>query len=226
MHAWRFIVVLLLLLVGCGQADTPDATQLADAGATAFEAVETFEFDLQVTDGTSAPINDISIISAVGQTERPEKLQADLKARLAGAPIAVNIKAIIIGEEAWVTPNPFNVQQWEQVEGTEGLAAFSPAQGVSDVLRGMRELEYVGAEEINGIATHHIRGIADTSTLNAITGGVATAGEVTVDLWLGQDDTLLRKLSAVGALDPAEEPEITRTILIDNFNTAVDINAP
>jgi lipoprotein LprG len=219
------LMLVLLTLMACGKADV-DPAQLATQGADAFEKVDTFHFKLDVSEGKSAPINEIELISAEGDSQRPDRLSATLKARPVGVPIAANSNIIIIGVEAWITPNPFDLTKYEKMTDTGGLERFSPAKGVSDVLRGMRNLTYVGEEDVDGTTTHHIAGVTDAKTLEAITGGVASAGEVKIDLWLGKDDSFLRKMVAVGALDPAEEATITRTIVVSKFNESVTIEAP
>ena len=229
MALWRRIMAVMLILgivAGCGQAETPDAAKLATDAATAFESVQTFHFVLDVTEGNSAPPNEIILLSAEGDTERPDKLQATLKARLGDVPIAANIIAIIIGQDAWITPNPFNPSEFEKQADTSGLSAFSPAKGVSDVLRGLRNAEYVAEEELEGVKVHRIKGVVDAAALGALTGGAATGGDVQIEAWIGVDDTIVRKLVGVGALDPVEEATITRTIVMSAFNEPVTISAP
>ena len=94
------------------------------------------------------------------------------------------------------------------------------------MLRGLRNPAYVEEAEINGVKTHHISGVVDAATLSALTGGVATAGELKLDLWIGADDKLLRQLVAVGPLDPSENAAIKRTLNLDTFNAAVEIAPP
>lgn len=219
------LVFVLMALVACGKADV-DPVVVAQQGADAFEKVETFHFKLDVANGTAAPINEIELLSAEGDSKRPDRLFASLKARPVGVPIAANSNIIIIGTDAWLTPNPFDLKTYAKMEDTGGLESFSPAKGVSDVLRGMRNLTYVGEEDLDGTITHHISGVADAKTLEAITGGVASAGELKIDLWIGKDDSFLRKIVAVGALDPSEKATITRTIVVSKFNEPVTIEAP
>lgn len=220
------VLIALVVLVACGTPEQVDPAQLAQEGATAFDAVTSFGFTLDVTDGEAAPIGDIILISADGDSVRPDKVKAKLKAKLTGAPLAVNINGIIIGPDAWITPNPFNPVQYEKLEDTGGLESFSPATGVSDVLRGLRNPKYIEQAEINGTKTHHISGTVDATTLNALTGGTATAGELTLDLWIGVDDKLLRQLVAVGPLDPTEPASIKRTLTLRDFDQPVEITPP
>lgn len=223
---WLVSMVLVIVLAGCGRSETPDAAKLAADGATAFETVATFSFKLDVTEGEAAPLGDITLINAEGQSQRPNKVQAKLKAKLTGAPIAVNINGIIIGSDAWITPNPFNSTQYEKLADTGGLEAFSPAKGVSDVLRGLRNPTYVEEVAIEGVKTHHLSGMVDATNLNSLTGGAATAGELKLDLWIGVEDKLLRQLVAVGPLDPTEKAGIKRTLTLSKFNEPVEIAPP
>ena len=225
---WLLSILLLVLVAACGRSERPDPAKLAAEGATAFDAVTSFHFKLDVTEGESAPLGEIglTLISADGDTVRPDKVAARLKAKLAGAPIAVNINGIIIGADAWITPNPFNATQYEKLEDTGGLESFSPAKGVSDVLRGLRNPTYVEEVEIAGVKTHHLSGVVDAANLNSLTGGVATAGELKLDLWIGADDKLLRQLVAVGALDPSEKATIKRTLNLTQFNESFAIAPP
>jgi lipoprotein LprG len=220
------LILVLAALAACGASENPDPAKLASEGAAAFDAVSTFHFKLVVSEGQSAPLGDITLITAEGDSLRPDKVSAKLKAQLTGAPIAVNINGIIIGADAWITPNPFNPTQFEQLTDTAGLENFSPAKGVSEVLRGLRSPAFVETSEVEGVKVHHISGVVDAVGLNALTGGVATAGELKLDIWLGVDDKLLRQLVAVGPLDPSEKPGITRTLNLSKFNDPVTIEPP
>lgn len=220
------LILVLAALAACGTSEQPDPAKLAGEGATAFDAVTSFHFKLVVTEGLSAPLGTIILINAEGDSLRPNKVSAKLKAQLVGAPLAVNINGIIIGGDAWTTPNPFNLSQFEKMTDTAGLENFSPANGVSQVLRGLRNPTFVETTEVEGVQVHHISGVADAASLNALTGGVATAGELKLDLWLGVDDKLLRQLVAVGPLDPSEKPGITRTLNLSKFNDPVTIEPP
>ncbi|HEY1015888.1 MAG TPA: LppX_LprAFG lipoprotein [Herpetosiphonaceae bacterium] len=220
------LVLVLLLLAACGTPETVDPAKVASEGAVAFDAVSAFHFKLVVSDGDAAPLNDIILVEADGDTARPDKLKAKLKAKLPGVPILSNNNVIIIGADAWVTANPFDPDTYTKQADTAGLAAFSPAKGVSDVLRGLRGAAYVAQEEIGGVQTHHLSGTVDAVTLAALTGGAATAGEVKLDLWIGVEDKLVRQVIAVGALDPSEKPAIKRTLTLSEFNKTVEIAPP
>lgn len=220
------LMVTLLVVAACGRDEAPDPAKVASDGAMAFESINTFHFKLDVTEGESAPLGDITLISADGDSVRPDKVAAKLKAKLTGAPLALNINGIIIGADAWITPNPFNATVFEKLEDTAGLENFSPAKGVSDVLRGLRNPTFVETIDLAGTNVHHISGVADAASLNALTGGAATAGELKLDLWIGVDDKLLRQLVAVGSLDPAEPATIKRTLVLSKFNSAVTIAPP
>lgn len=220
------LMVTLLVVAACGRDEAPDPAKVASDGAMAFESINTFHFKLDVTEGESAPLGDITLISADGDSVRPDKVAAKLKAKLTGAPLALNINGIIIGADAWITPNPFNATVFEKLEDTAGLENFSPAKGVSDVLRGLRNPAFVETIDLAGTKVHHISGVADAASLNALTGGAATAGELKLDLWIGVDDKLLRQLVAVGSLDPAEPATIKRTLVLSKFNSAVTIAPP
>jgi lipoprotein LprG len=223
---WMLMALAALLLAACGKGEQPDPVKLASDGAAAFDQVSAFHFKLNIAEGEAAPLGDIILISADGNSLRPDKLKATLKAKLPGAPLAVNINGIIICADAWITPNPFNATVYEKLTETNGLESFSPAKGVSEVLRGLRASIYVEEAEIDSVKTHHISGVVDATSLNALTGGTATAGELKLDLWIGVDDKLLRQLVAVGPLDPSEKPGIKRTLVLDQFNAAVEITPP
>ncbi|ABX05289.1 MAG TPA: LppX_LprAFG lipoprotein [Herpetosiphon sp.] len=227
MRWWKKLglLVVAMALVACGNADV-DAAKVASEGATAFESVNNFHFKLTVSEGEAAPLGDIIIIDADGDSIRPDKIQAKIKAKLAGAPIAVNINGIIIGADAWITPNPFNPTAFEKLEDTGGLETFSPAKGISDVLRGLKTPTFVEEAEIDGTATYHISGEVDAQSVSALTGGVAEAGTIKLDLWIGKDDKLLRQLVAVGRLVSTEKETIKRTLIVSKFNQTLTIEPP
>ena len=187
----------------------------------AFKVVQTeasFKMD-EETFGTEFPIR------FSGDFQLPDRAGGNLQFALGLALLELDI--VTIGEQAYIT-NP-ETGVWEQYPlFLTGLPdPYDLVLPPSDISR-YSDLEMVKEQIIDGVQTRHIRANLRASVL----GG--SYEKLFVEMWIGKDDNLLRRLTmsgkaeveeedtaglAAGVLDIGGEAEFTMTITYSDFNT-------
>ena len=194
----------------------------------AFKVVQTeasFKMD-EETFGTEFPIR------FSGDFQLPDRAGGKLQFALGLALLELDI--VTIGEQAYIT-NP-ETGVWEQYPlFLTGLPdPYDLVLPPSDISR-YSDLEMVKEQIIDGVQTRHIRANLRASVL----GG--SYEKLFVEMWIGKDDNLLRRLTmsgkaeveeedtaglAAGVLDIGGEAEFTMTITYSDFNTPIAIEPP
>src|SRR5438552_2907974 len=107
MRRYGWVALFLVLLSGCGGGAAVDPQALARSSADRFDKVGTFHFKMDVSQGQPAAITsalgDILILGAEGDVKRPQMMSGTLKVQTKGALIAVNVKAIVLGKDAYLS---------------------------------------------------------------------------------------------------------------------------
>ena len=106
------------------------------------------------------------------------------------------------------------------------LAAQSPVQTFTQ-LRALRNVTEVGQETIGGTDTTHYRGRIDPAKLAAQFKSLASATYGPVDVWVGKDDGLVRRVKLAFALGTAASRQrIATTVDFSDFGKDVSVSAP
>ena len=194
----------------------------------AFKVVQTeasFRMD-EETFGTEFPIR------FSGDFQLPDRADGKLQIALGLALLELDI--VTIGEQAYIT-NP-ETGVWEQYPlFLTGLPnPYDLVLPPADTSR-YSEIEMVKEQTIDGVQTHHIRGLLRATVLGSSYDGLFT------DMWIGKEDGLLRRLSVSGKAEVEEEDtaglaasvldiggdaEFIMTITYSNFDRPVVIEPP
>lgn len=216
------------LLIACGGDDdavptSQDPADLLAKAATATEALTSFHFKLTHQNGsTPLPLN-LALETAEGNVVIPGRLAADVEAKAAGS-IPVSVKVIAIDDETWIT-NPFT-REWQRLPGA-GVRDFAdPETLVRALVDAIEDPRVDGGSEIGGVQTVKLVGSVDAGMLQDAL-GIARAGNVvTVEAWIGAEDSLPRRIRILGRLSSVEEENVSRQIDLSRFNQPVEINPP
>ena len=87
------------------------------------------------------------------------------------------------------------------------------------LLTKITDLTYVGEEPVDGLPAHHLQGTLPTEVMALFEVEDAPAESVMVDLWVGAEDSLMRRYQLV-------EPDSTSTFTLSRFGEAARIIAP
>lgn len=221
--------IAAFLLVACGGGDSSEsantektATEILDDASKAAADVDSFHFKLSHQNGsTPLPLN-LSLESAEGDIVVPDKLKADVKAEAAG--INVSVKIIGIGNQTWVT-NPFT-RDWQRLSGTNIRDFADPAALVTGILPAVKDPQIAGLEEVDGTSTYKLTGTIDSAALSDSLGIAEPGQTVTVEAWIGVDDSLPRRVKLIGPLTDDEKDNVTRQVDLSRYNQPVDIQQP
>lgn len=221
-----FIAVFVLACGGDGTrpADTDlSAEQVLERAAERLAQASTFHFRLtHENGGTQMPLN-LDLRTAEGDFQAPDRLSAEIEARAVAT--NVRVRAIAIEDRTWIT-NPFT-RQWQALPGSVSLRdAADPAGLVGAVVDDIRNAEIVGQERVDGVMTFKVTGRADSGAFRRAIGSARPGYPVDVEVWVGTEDFLPRKVRIIGPLENDDADNIVRELQLSRFDQSVDIQPP
>jgi hypothetical protein len=226
------LVALCLLPLACGggggknQATSGPLPPAADVLAKAVEraaTMKTFHFRLEHENGVSPIPLGLGLVTAEGDVVVPDRLYAKLEAKAGTQPVRVEV--IGIGAQGWIT-NPFN-RQWQPLpSGTTIKDVFDPTQGIDAVANSLANATVVAEEDVGGFATYHVEGTIDSAKLEAAAPIAEPGFTVKVKVWIGKDDSLIRRIRLEGPIASGEPDNIVRKLDVSKFDEPVTIEPP
>ena len=220
---WALTAVLAVAGVsGCGGGEGPSADEIVARTAAETGKVRSFHFVFAIehvpTGGTG-----LSLTFAEGDIVVPNRLRADVGGTFLGVPLR---SQLVVVDGAYYLKNPLS-GKWETIEAkTNPVAFFDPAKGVLGVIKGATDLERTGSEEVDAVASYRIAGKVKVSDLTALLGNPPSDRLVPVQLWIGEEDYLLRRLRLTGPVAASEPEDAVRTVEVSNHDEAVTIEPP
>lgn len=217
--------LLLLALAGCGGGggERPGAQDIVAATSEATAKQRSFRFTLDVRDVPPSATG-LSLTHADGAVVVPDRLRAKVAGTFARIPIVSEL-VIVGGRDYFKDPL---TGRWRTLDiETSPVALFDPRAGVLAVVRRARDLALAGEESVGGVDTYHLRGkvrARDAAPLVA-----ASSSEerlVDLDLWVGKDDDVLRRVRVSGPIAPGEPSGAFRTVELRDFGRSFGIEAP
>lgn len=219
-------LLCVLLLAGCGGDGgdkDPSAAEIVAAAAEKTAGLKSFRFTLDVENVPPAA-RGLSLTSAEGEVIVPDRLRAKAAATFSRIPIETEL--VFVGEEDYFI-DPLT-RQWRRLDvGTSPVAFFDPAKGVLSVIEGAVEVEDAGSENVDGIATHRLTGKVKARDAARLLVVSSTSDRLTdVELWIGKDDSILRRIRVRGPVGEGEPADASRTVEIFDFDQTFEIEAP
>src|SRR3989304_2977309 len=211
MLRWTWATPLALALVAsalatsCGgggkkqpEGPLPSAEEAVARLVERANAVESFHFKLDHEGGLSPIPLTLKLKTAEGDIAVPDRLKAKIEAQNGAV---VNVDIIGIGDKAWMT-NPFSRQWQELPSGVTIRNIFDPAAGIRAVAGALESVSVATGEEVNGVATHPIKGDVDSGVFP------------------------LRRIRLEGPSSPDEPAGIVRILELSRFDEPVQIEPP
>lgn len=215
--------VALAAAAGCGGSDeTTSAETLVQESADATGALESFHFtlDVQNVPGSGAGLQ---LTSAEGDVAVPDRARADVGGTFAGVPITTQIVAV--GDEVWLK-NPLS-GDWQAVDvTTTPVALLDPEKGVLAVMEGISDPVSEGTEELDGATLQKVSGTAAAADVAPLVAVPPSVREVSVTLWIGEEDHLLHRIEASGPVAAGEPENVARVVDLSRFDEPVTIEPP
>jgi hypothetical protein len=220
------LLVVGLLLAACGGGDDSNAGDvsaedvLSDA-ATRFESVKTFHFTLDHENGTTEIVLGLGLDTAEGDFVLPDRMSGEVRGRL--GPTTVSVRIVAIGDDTWIT-NPFSREL--QRAPTSVLDIINPSALVSAVAGSMQDAAVEGTESVDGVSTYRIAGTVTSDNLREGLAFGEPGRTIEVEVWVGQDDDLIRRARLRGPLISGEADNIVRELNFSRYDAPVTIEAP
>jgi hypothetical protein len=195
---------------------------LVQRAASATKALKSFHFRLSHENGGTPMLLGLELTSAEGDVSVPDRLAADVRAKAAG--VNVSVKVVGIEQKTWIT-NPFS-RRWQLVPGASVRDVADPVALVNAVLGSLKGVRSEGAAEIDGSKTYRVSGQIDASSLKDALPSAQAGYAANVEAWIGEKDSLPRRVRLSGQLSKDEPKDIVRQIDLSRFDAPVDIKPP
>lgn len=227
--------LLLVLLVACSApaeptptpvppTPTPSPQDWLDEAVGAWNTTDSFHFTLALENRSLELAAGAQTDEAEGDVLAPDRVQVTTLIRtLLGS---TEVQFIAIGDDQWLT-NPLN-GRWEQAPPelqTDVTGIFDREAGIGALLADMQNLERLANEEVEGTQTIHLHGTLPGAALTTFAADLEPTDEVTVDLWMAQDDRRLRRIIITEPANAQGETP-TWTFIFTNFDAALTIEPP
>ena len=94
------------------------------------------------------------------------------------------------------------------------------------MIQGASDLQNDGSEDVGGVDCYRVTGKVQADKLKPLLNTAEGTQELDMELWIGKDDMLLRRLRLTGPISPDEDANAVRTVELSKFDEAVQIAAP
>jgi hypothetical protein len=215
------------IITGCSKAapsTTPlTAMEIISKSGENMQAVNSFHFLLDQTGGGTPITMGIEMTKAEGDIVRPDKMQATISGTAMG--MSLEVKLVSSGGTMYMT-NPLS-GAWEvPPDQFKVFSIFDPATGLAAILKGMTAPGQLGEEQKGGTLCYHLKGSVASDALRPITGSAVAGVTIDVEVWIGEEDFLVRQIRLEGKITESEKDGIVRTLDLSGFNQEVNIQLP
>jgi len=93
-------------------------------------------------------------------------------------------------------------------------------------MKGMVDITKLSDEEVEGAICYHLSGSIDSDELRPITVSSVPGVTIHIEVWIDQEDFLVRHIQLEGKITETEVEGIIRTLKLSNFNEEVSIEVP
>jgi hypothetical protein len=233
MHGMRGILALGVALVaiaaGCGGdegSEGPTGDEIVAQASDAFASTKSFHlvYDLAIAPPAGSGLR---LTHADGDVEVADGEQKGIGLAVAGtfSGIPLESELVIVAGDGFLK-DPLT-GAWRELDVTQVPGAFFDLlDGVPAVLRSVEDVERAGDEQVGGVAAYRLRGKITARKLAAFLGNTPSDKLVPVELWVGQDDSLIRRIEVEGPVEEGEPDDVTREVELSGFGKSVHIERP
>lgn len=240
---WLVLVLLMAIvaLIACGNSDEDDeapedVNAILNAAADELDNAESFQLVLQTSGAPTtfvfAGFDAVIFNNATATFISPNTVKADLSVAIGASTQKGEIVAV--EDRQYFNQPLITGGEWDAMElvpNFEPADLQSPETGIGSALRNMRDVEFIGNEEVNSLAVHHIRGTVDAERVRSVTVGLMSTatGDIVIDIYVRRDGTnrvALIELEEPSPPDSEEDLSKTWEIEFRGYNQDYTINEP
>jgi hypothetical protein len=193
-------------------------TDIASQANQAMASAESLHFELEHNKGFTYIAMDIQMEKLVADVLRPDRMRGFISGTYSNAYFK-NMELIIVGDAGYV-----KIFRWFPFETTVSPLGFLDTIGA--ILDNITDLKGLANQERGGVLCYHLSGEVNAEHLRAFVGDDITQNTVSIELWIGGQDFLVRQVDISGKLTNREASGITRTIKLSNYGQQLSIEPP
>lgn len=222
----------LLPAVSCQSEPTPTPTptitaeDVRDRAADGLRALETVHFRVTHEEGGTDIGFSSTLTEAEGDGVFPDKasfLATATSALFGGATLELDV--VQYGEATYLRDRIS--MEWQNLPpGTLALNLANINDSIADALASLRDLDLADGGSIDGAPVHLLTGTADAVAMRGLVPGAPEGETLNLEVWVGRDDGLVRRVRLTGKLLQADPPDMTRVLDLSRFNEPVTIEPP
>jgi hypothetical protein len=230
----RGVAALGLLLVafaaGCGGGgegqEGPTAAEIVSEAADAFGGTKSFHLVYELAGDTSGG-SGLRLTHAEGDVEVADGEQKGIDLGVSGTFSGIPIETrLVIVEGDGLLKDPLT-GAWRELDVSQVPGAFFDLiGGVPAVLAAIQDVDRLEDGEAAGGKVYRVRGKITARKLAAFLGNTPSDRLVPVELWVGQDDSLIRRIEVTGPVEENEPDDIARTVYVSSFGKNVHVERP
>ena len=224
-----WILLLSIILIGCGAAPSPTPDPEIDPKDVLLRAVErimtleTGEFTLEHREGTTTLLPGLEMHKVYGVADIPDKFRFTVEAEFSNTYIETGV--VVIEDQAYMTN--FLTGQWEEIsQDLLPLNFANLGQTLADIIDSVSDPIMVGVDRIDGRDVFVIRGTVMSNDLSTMVPNAGKGFEVELELWVDRSDYLLRQVVMSGQLVDTDEITTVRVLTLENVDVPVEIVRP
>jgi hypothetical protein len=218
------LILWLFLFAACGNnsTTTTDSKQLLKQAQDAMKQVKSYHFTL--TTSNPGHGSGITLLTADGDTQAPDKVSAKGTVNLYGTTQQVNI--IALGQNQYYT-DPFT-GKWTPITSVINPSTFAdPQSGIGAILGQVQQPGSATDSSVDGRRCWSITGKLSTQYIAGLVGSSPSSnGTVDTTVCIGKSDHLPYQIQLKGKAIQDDTDQTMRTIKFSKFNEEIDIKAP
>jgi lipoprotein LprG len=217
-------LLLLLLVPACSGDEEGDAELILRDAIPAMQELSSFSFDYDVQRPQDAPpVQGTDVVSLEGSVDDQGGMKALIHILQGGIPLQLNFVAV--GDTHYVE-NPIS-GAWQSIPAASSpVGQLNLGASAIQILEKVQEPEYDGRDEVGGVAVDKVTGTVAAEDVEGIVQAVSVDHSFPVELWIGVEDDLVRRIVLSGAATRSEHEETVRTIDLTGFDEPVEIEPP
>ena len=182
--------------------------------------LKSFEFKLTHDSGFTTLPGALQLTTASGAVA-PNGLDLEAEAKIGRA--FVRVKAIVIGEQTWMT-NPLT-GAWSEIPPEDSPCSFlDPVKLVADILGETQDAGFALDGDSTGDVT--IIGRITAPTLAPLVGTVDPDAVPSVEMIFDPESYVLKKIIISGDVQPEDEPDTIRIVTLAEFDKLILLRPP